>query len=335
MLRRIRSAPFVVAPKHAAYRLVGLNPRAERKLDLYLSRRAYRHAHGRYPDLDRPFLFTEKVLARKLFEEGPIFFRLSDKLLARDFVAERAGGQYLPMLLGVHRHFDEIDFARLPERFVIKTNHGSRFVLVVDGSRPFDKAGARRLVQRWMKTNYYDGSREKFYRFVARKIMVEELLTEHSGAPAVDYRFFVYDGTPRFFYTSYRPQASGAEARLLAESDGRMLAFFDRECRRIPVRQVLPGMPPTPREYFESLDRRWPFPIPANIDEMFDVAGKMGRGFDFVRIDMYNPGGRILFGEITTIPGGGLIRFDPPAYDRLFGEPWTLRLTRTVSAGGI
>jgi teichuronopeptide biosynthesis TupA-like protein len=316
----------VVAPKHAVYRLIGLNAHAERKLDLYLSRRAYRRAHGRYPDLDHPVLFTEKALARKLFEERPIFCKLSDKLHAREFVAERVGGQYLPGLYGVYRRFDDIDFGRLPDRFVIKTNHGSKFVLIADGTKPFDRAGARKLVERWMRTNYYDGSREKFYRNVARKIMVEELLTERAGAPAVDYRFYVYDGAAKFFYVSYRPEASGAEAKLLAESDGRALAFFDRTCRWFPVRQTLPGMPPASPQYFETLDQRWQFPIPDNIEEMLELAGKIGQGFDFVRIDMYNPGGRVLFGEFTTIPGGGIIPFDPPSYDRFFGEPWALKL---------
>lgn len=326
-LRLIRSAPFALMAKHAAYRLVGLNAWAERKLDLYLSRRAYRRAHGRYPELDHPVLFTEKVLARKLFEERPIFSWLSDKLHAREFVAGRAGDQYLPRLYGVHEHFDDIDFERLPDRFVIKTNHGSKFVLIAGGAKPFDKAGARKLVQRWMRTNYYDGSREKFYRHIVRKIMVEELLTERSGAPATDYRFYVYDGVPKFFYVSYRPEASGEEARLLAESEGRALAFFDRTCRWFPVRQKLPGTPPAPPEYFENIDKRWKFPIPANIGQMFDVVEKIGRGFDFIRVDLYNPGDRILFGEFTTMPGGGIIPFDPPSYDRFFGEPWTLRLS--------
>jgi len=69
-----------------------------------------------------------------------------------------------------------------------------------------------------MRTNYYDGSREKFYRYVDRKIMVEEFLEEPSGAPAIDYRFFVYDGVPKFFYVSFTPDVGPEEAKAFAEN---------------------------------------------------------------------------------------------------------------------
>jgi hypothetical protein len=331
LVQRIRSSPVVMKPKLALFGLIGLNARAERKLDHYLACRTYRNAHGRYPDLAHPVLFSEKTTARKLFEQRPIFATLSDKLLSREFAAGRVGRQILPKLYGAYECFEDIDFGRLPERFVIKTNHGSHFVLIADGRKPFDRNSARRLVRRWMRTNYYDGSREKFYRYVDRKIMIEEFLEEPSGAPAIDYRFFVYDGVPRFFYVSFTPDVGAEEAKAFAETGGHDLAFFDRACRRLPVRLIMPGMPPATPAFFENPGRLAAFAIPPNIEEMFDIAGKIGQGFDFLRIDMYNPAGRILFGEFTTLPGGGVRPFDPPTYDRIFGEPWNLKLSEEVS----
>ncbi len=327
LIQRIRGSRFVRGLKLALYRLIGLSPWAERKLDLFLSRRAYRKAHGRYPDLDHPVLFSEKITARKLFEQRPIFAALSDKILSRDLVAERVGGQYLPHLYQVCDRFEEIDFARLPEKFVIKTNHGSHFVLLADGRRPFDRKQARRLVETWMRTNYYLNSREKFYRSVKRKIMIEEFLEEPSGAPAVDYRFFVYDGVPEYFYVSFRPDVGAEEMKAFAETGGRALAFFDKTCQRVPVRPIMPGTPPAPQGYFDDAARLAKFPIPSNIDKILEVAGAIGRGIDFLRVDMYNPGGRILFGEFTTMPGGGVRPFDPPQFDRVFGERWALKLS--------
>jgi hypothetical protein len=334
LVQWIRAWPMVTKAKLAVFGLIGLSARAERRLDLYLARRTYRNAHGRYPDLAQPFLFTEKITVRKLFEQRPIFATLSDKLLSRDFVADRMGRQYLPELYGAYECFEDIDFSRLPDRFVIKTNHGSHFVLIADGKKPFDRNSARRLVRRWMRTNYYDGSREKFYRYVDRKIMVEEFLEEPSGAPAIDYRFFVYDGVPKFFYVSFKPDVSAEEAKVYAETGGRDLAFFDRACRRLPVRLIMPGMPPAPPAHFENPSRLAAFPIPANIEKLFDIVAKIGRGFDFLRIDMYNPGGRILFGEFTTLPGGGVRPFDPPSYDLVFSEPWKLKLFEGASGAG-
>ena len=48
----------------------------------------------------------------------------------------------------------------------------------------------------------------------------------------------------------------------------------------------------------------------------------MGRGFDFVRVDLYEPAGTPLFGEMSFYPGSGLDRFDPPELDTLMGSLW-------------
>ncbi len=308
---------FATAAKHALYRLLGANPAAARYLDLYLSRRAYRRAYGREPDLANPRLFSEKVMARKLFEQRPIFWMLADKLKARAFAASRIGDSYLPRLLAVAERFDDIDFAGLPKHFVIKPNHGSQWVVLNDGHKPFDIATARQLVDSWMRTDYYWPSRERFYRGVERRVMVEECLEEPSGDPVMTYRFFVFDGIPRFYYAARKTHAGRV-----------IIQHFDENCRLLPVRLVPPGY--TADQYAA---REGEFlPVPANIGELFDLARRLGAGFDMVRVDFYNPGGRVLFGEYTTLSGGGLVGFDPPEYDRIFGEMWKLVLVD--KAGG-
>ena len=123
-IRRVRPSSLTAGVKFALYRLIGLNAWAARRLDLYLSRRAYRKVYGREPNLEHPVLFSEKITARKLFDRRAIFSTLADKVLARDFVAGRIGKQFLPELYLVCDRFEEIDFDRLPDKFVLKTNHG-------------------------------------------------------------------------------------------------------------------------------------------------------------------------------------------------------------------
>ena len=314
-----RSA-FATAAKIALYRLIGANPAAARHLDLYLSRRAYRRSYGRKPDLANPRLFSEKVMARKLFEQRRIFWTLADKLKAREFAASRIGESYLPRLLAVCERFDDIDFARLPQRFVIKPNHGSQWVIVNDGQKPFDIATARKLVNSWMRTDYYWPSRERFYRRVERRVVVEECLEEPSGDPVMTYRFFVFDGVPRFFYAARKTHAGRV-----------IIQHFDENCRLLPVRLVAPGF--TAEHYAAHAGEA--LPVPANIGELFDLARRLGAGFDMVRIDLYDPGGRVLFGEYTTLSGGGLVALDPPEYDRIFGEMWKLVLSNKAGADAI
>ena len=139
--------------KYALYRLIGLSPAGARHLDIYLSKRAYRKAYGMDPDLAHPVGYGEKIVVRKLFDRRLIFRQLADKLQVRAFVAGKIGEAYLPRLFGVYKRFDEIDFDRLPEKFVIKPNHGTHWIIVVEDKKTLDRNAARATVERWMKTN--------------------------------------------------------------------------------------------------------------------------------------------------------------------------------------
>ena len=143
--------PPLETAKISLYRLIGLNAWAARRLDVHLSLRAYRRTFGRNPNLVQPSLFSEKVTARKLFDRRPVFSLLADKLLAREFAAARIGTEHLPRLHMICDRFEEIDFDRLPDRFVIKANHGTHWNLFVEDKAALDKAAARRLVNRWLK----------------------------------------------------------------------------------------------------------------------------------------------------------------------------------------
>jgi hypothetical protein len=312
----ILRSPVATKAKLGLYKLIGWCPAAARFLDVYLSRRAFRKAFGRDPDFAHPVLFGEKVIVRKLFDRRKIFRLMADKLWVRDFIIGKLGQSSVPGLYGVYRWFEEIDFDRLPEKFVIKPNHGTHWVLFVEDKKTLDKVAARRLVNGWMKTNYYVNSREIFYKDVQPRIMVEELLEEAPGVPVIDYKFFAFDGVIRFITV----------ARRKAVTSNRETAIFDRAYRELAV-QV---------EFANSVYKKEPagdpgrasqtsasnIALPPNIDEMVKTAEALAQGFDFIRVDLYSPGGRILVGELTSLSGGGVRPFEPLAYERQFGAYW-------------
>ncbi len=311
--REASSSPLAAvrdAVKIALYRLIGLNAWAERRLDIYLSLRAYRKTFGQNPNLAQPSLFTEKVTARKLFERRPVFSILADKLRAREFARERIGPDYLPRLLMVCERFDEIDFDRLPDKFVIKANHGTHWVLIVEDKATLDRAAARRSINRWLKTNYYINSREYFYRNIRPRIMIEELLQEDSGIPVIEYRFFSYDGVAKFLSVHRQRSVNG----------GRTQTRFTRAGERLPDPAISSAVPADAPPHFADTD------FPPNMERMFEIADTLAQGFDFIRVDLYNPGGRILFGEMTSLPMGGVRRMNPPIYNQMFGQEWNLKL---------
>ena len=91
----------------------------------------YQRATGKELDLENPKTFNEKIQWLKLYDSTPIKTQLADKYLVRDWVKEKIGEEYLIPLLGVYDNFDEIDFDKLPEQFVIKCNHGCGYNIVV------------------------------------------------------------------------------------------------------------------------------------------------------------------------------------------------------------
>jgi hypothetical protein len=61
---------------------------------------------------------------------------------------------------------------------------------------------------------------------------------------------------------------------------------------------------------------------PPNYRDMFEIARTLSAGTDFVRVDLYNLGGRIVFGELTNYPQSGLRKFDPRSFDLTLGSYW-------------
>jgi hypothetical protein len=96
--------------------------------------RQFKDGHGYAPNLVQPKTWCEKIQCRKLYDHDPFYTRCADKYAMRQVVDEATDSQYLVPLLGVHEDAREIDFGRLPDRFVIKANHGSGWNLLIDAT---------------------------------------------------------------------------------------------------------------------------------------------------------------------------------------------------------
>jgi len=260
--------------------------------------RNFQKKFGRAPNLKNPTTFNEKVTYKILYDRRPILTRLADKLQARDYVAERIGRDYLTELYQVCQSPHEIDWQKLPRRFVIKMNHGSRMnIFVTDKSRISVSPIMSRL-DSWRATNFYHHWLEWAYRDIRPTIFIEEMLTEQTGAMAVDWKFYTFDGRAEFLQVNL--DRFGQATR----ND------YDRRLNRLHFRG--PHHPNSPTD-----------PVfPPNIELMFSLADRLGDGLDFVRVDMYNVNGRIVFGEFTCYPGAGRDPFDPPEFDELYGSKW-------------
>lgn len=248
--------------------------------------------------LEDPKTFNEKVQWTKLYDRNPIYTQLVDKLKVRSFVADRVGEEYLVPLLGSWKNADQIQFETLPNRFVLKCNHDSQNVIVCRDKSECNTSEIRKRMKKALKKNYFYVGREWAYRDVEPCVLAEEYLEDESGS-LNDYKFFCFDGEPRFMYV-----ASGRQ------TDFRM-DFFDMDFDHLPICGNKPW----------SDD---PISKPECFEEMKTVCAALAKGIAQVRIDLYNVNGRPFFGEMTFYNWNGIARFDPPEWDLKFGNCWDL-----------
>ena len=254
-------------------------------------------AQKRIPSLTRPTAFTEKVLCKMLYDRNELMPVVADKVAVRDYVEARVGPGVLSRLYAVYDSEDDIRLDELPDRFVLKANHGSGLNHFVDGPGDKDPEIIRSIAREWLNTNYGDHWGEWAYQPIKPRVLAEEYLDleyDHT----VDYKFFCFDGEPRFLKVVYG-QRSGGEGR-----------FYDVDWNTFDVYERKGAFP-------EDL-----IPRPENLAEMTEICRKLTQGFDFLRVDLYNIDGRIVFGELTNYHNASRHRFHPREYDFKFGAYW-------------
>lgn len=123
----------------------------------------------------------------KIYDRNPLYTQLVDKYEVRKFIEERIGSEHLIPCLGVWNHFDEIDFNKLPNQFVLKCTHDSGGLIICKDKSTLDLKQARKKIEHCLKRNYFLNHREWPYKDVKPRIIAEEY--------TVDVR------TPRTYYS--------------------------------------------------------------------------------------------------------------------------------------
>lgn len=250
-----------------------------------------------------PRTINEKILFRMAFDRRPLWITLSDKIAVREHVAARVGSDVLTELYAVVDDPGALDLDRLPERFVVKPSHGSGAVIIVDDRAPADarldppasrswctalehvrkdalRDGAfRAMALNWLSARYSPVS-EWAYWAVPPRLVVEELLEDGDGSIPADYKFWCFDGEVGFIQV--------------------LLDRLDQPLRSIH----LPDWTPIEGD-FGVEGPAIPPRRPVALERMLDIAGRLSAGLDFVRVDLYAVGERVVFGELTAYPDGG------------------------------
>ena len=265
--------------------------------DLYL-KMIFHSRVGYYPNLNNPRTYNEKLQWLKLNYKRDDYAMMVDKVTAKEYVASIIGEKYIIKTLGVWDSVNDIDWDSLPNQFVIKVTSDSGGIVVCKEKTALDIDLAITKLQKGWGKNYYMYNKEYPYRDLRPRIIAEEYIEDESGFELKDYKFFCFDGIPKYLFVASDRQKSNEETKF---------DFFDLEWNHLPV---INGHPNSSVELKK----------PVNFDEMIQVATRLSQGMPHVRVDLYNNNGNIYFGELTFFHWSGMIAYQPEEWDYKFGE---------------
>jgi len=269
-----------------------------------------------YPD--PPVTFREKMRYKMLNDRRPLLTTFADKVAVRDYVEAKVGPEILKELYLVTHDVTQIRRGSLPREFALKPSHGSGASMIVGEHVPraqrlpqppvgwarvqvspesLDWGRLRNICREWFRLRYKPTS-EWAYRNVPPSILVEELLVEDGSVPT-EFRFFVFRGGVRLITVD-----------LGRFTGNQLVRFYAPDWRPLDVRSTTsyPTGPPLER--------------PVTLAEMTRIAETLGEDTDFVRVDLSDFAGRVVFGELTSYPYGGVDEFRPASFEHELGAWW-------------
>lgn len=253
---------------------------------------------GRELNLDEPKAYTEKVQWLKLHDSTPEKTAFADKYKAKELASDIIGKEHIIEAYGKWNSFDEIDFDKLPDSFVLKTNHGSGNVIVVKNKKKFLHSSQYRIAKSrfnvWMQINYaFDDTLELHYKDITPCIFAERYLDSAMD----EYRFLCFNGEPYYCYTEKQAE-DHQYIRNVYDMDWNLV-----ECNfgRNSVNGKTENKPPL-------------------FEQMKSAARELSKGFTHVRADFYNTGDNFYFGEMTFTSGSGFTYIEPESFDLKLGS---------------
>ncbi len=266
--------------------------------DKIFLRMKYRLIMKKKLNLDNPVTFNEKLQWLKLYDRNPQYTKMVDKYEAKEYVSKIIGGEYIIPTLGVWDKFEDIDFKKLPDQFVLKPTHTSGDVFICKDKSTIDYKRLKKTVNKWLKRNYYSIHREWPYKNIKPRIIAEKYMCTKQINTLTDYKFFCFNGKPRFLYVS-----EGLDNHKTAKISFANMGYEMERFHRCDYSS------------FEQLP-----PKPVNFEKMKAFANKLASEISFLRVDFYEVESKIYFGELTFFPCAGYIPIEPQKYDLELGK---------------
>lgn len=257
----------------------------------------YQRTTNKYLNLSNPKTYNEKLQWLKIYNATPIKTLLADKYLVRDWVKKKIGEQYLIPLLGVYDKFEEIDFSKLPNQFVIKCNHGSGWNIIVKDKSKLDLKETKEKLDKWMSLNFaFIYGYELHYKEITPKIIIEEYINPNFSNHEI--QCWVFNKGIKFI-----------SVETIKDDDNLERGTFYPDGKRTEFE-----ISPNHYKMMKNISSRKAF------DKAIELAQKLIIDVPYVRIDFIEYEDDVKFREMTFTSGSGLSVIKPDKYNLILGN---------------
>lgn len=211
----------------------------------------------------------------------------ADKILLHNYSYNTIGDDICIPIIDVYNNANEIDFQNLPNKFVIKCNHGSGMNIICKDKNKLNIISVKNQLNSWLKQDYtFRNGFESHYHWIDRKVYVEEYMSDTNADKLTDYKFYCMNGEPQFIHV------------IDDRYSGHMhFTFYDLEFNKLTLEQTN-----HPRSNY-VLGK------PSELESMIELARELSKPFKFARVDLYEINSTIYLGEITFVPDVGVFHY--------------------------
>ena len=256
----------------------------------------YKNRIGKKLDLKNPNTFNEKLQWLKIYDRNPDYTKMVDKYEVKKYISNLIGEEYIIPTLGVYNNFDEIDFDKLPNEFVMKCTHDSGGNIICRDKTKLDFKVVREKIEKCLKRNYYNVGREWPHKNVKPRIIIEKYMEDESKEQLKDYKIFNFNGEPELIQVDFD------------RFKGHKRNIYTTNWKWLNMNLVY------------EINKDVEIKRPHKLGKLLELARVLSKNIPFLRTDFYVINDKIYFGEITFYPESGFGKFIPKEYDKVLGD---------------
>ena len=310
-------------PSHAEFAVIYINDYVNQKYYLrYLLFRIvpeflrkivigykYKRTYNRKINWNNPKHLSEKIQYLKLYEKDGRKTVLADKILVKEYIKDKIPELKCAKIYKQAKSFNELNINDLPEKFMLKTNHSWKTLILIENKNELTYKELRdinKYYNKMLKINYaYYSYYEMHYKDIKPYVFAEE---EFIGCKKErnNYEIWCFHGEPEFVLRKTHHIDSGYKQ-----------CFYNPDWEQAPF-------------YMDNYKHNDPMELPKNKDKIIEYAKILSKDFNFVRVDFMEADNELYFGEMTFTPNSGFFKFVPEEFDLIYGRKLILNKNKNI-----